>query len=152
MTRFPFFVVSIFWLGFLVAISFFETPLKFQVESIDVFEGIALGKVLFNIMNKIEMLFLIPLFIEIIFINASLKHRMLVTLLVVFVFLQGIWLLPEMNAITEEVIRIQTRSNSSLHSVYVVFEVLKLIALIWLSFIQVRSIKKAPSTSVKGAF
>ena len=152
MKNFPFFIASIFWLGFLVAISFFETPLKFQVDSIDVFEGIALGKLLFNVMNKIEMFFLIPLLIEIIVINASLKHRMLVTLLVVFVFLQGIWLLPEMNAITEEVIRTQTRSNSSLHSVYVVFEVLKLIALVWLSSVQIKCNKKAPSTDVKEAF
>ncbi|MEM7162703.1 MAG: hypothetical protein AAF487_09730 [Bacteroidota bacterium] len=141
MKKFPFFVFTIFWLGFLVAVSFFTTPIKFQVNSIDLFEGVALGKLTFNYFNKLELFFLIPLLIDFIINPSKPVHRAALLLLFGMLACQAVYLLPAMSAITDVVIETRTPSNSSLHMIYVIFEVLKLICLVLISRYQIKAWK-----------
>lgn len=47
-------IAAIFWLGFFMAISFMETPLKFTAPGITAAQGVQIGRVVYGILNKCE--------------------------------------------------------------------------------------------------
>ncbi len=55
---YPIIIASIFvWIGFVSAISFIESWLKFKAPGITIRLGLGIGKLVFNALNKIEWLF-----------------------------------------------------------------------------------------------
>ena len=49
-------IASVFlWIGFVGAISFMEAWLKFQVPTLTLSVGLGIGKLVFNALNKVEL-------------------------------------------------------------------------------------------------
>jgi len=46
--------VVIFWIGFVCAISFFESWIKFRAPGITLAVGLRVGKKVFNALNRVE--------------------------------------------------------------------------------------------------
>ena len=51
------------WIGLVLGLSFIETPLKFQAPGITTELGVGIGRLVFGVLNKIEITFVIVLLI-----------------------------------------------------------------------------------------
>ncbi|MGK0364823.1 MAG: hypothetical protein ACI85O_001883 [Saprospiraceae bacterium] len=84
------------WLGMVCGISFLEAPLKFQAPNITTILGLGIGKLVFNALNKIELIFSFFtvgwLILQYKFLNRSLITTL--GILIIVVTIQSFWLLP----------------------------------------------------------
>lgn len=121
--------ISLIWLGMILGISFLETPVKFTAPSVTLEIGLDIGRQVFGVFNKVECALAIGMAILIVIVRQ--KDRLLIPLGVVWssLALQTFWLLPILDDRVELILQGQTPAPSYLHTIYVVFEVLKAVAL-----------------------
>ncbi|WP_461636628.1 hypothetical protein [Labilibaculum euxinus] len=137
------FVLSFVWVGFLLAISFMEAWVKFRAVSLDLPTGLDVGVHVFGALNMIERIFSAMLLVYV-FINYTDKVVVLTGLTIfTFVVAQSGYLLPELNQHAQLIIMGMVPEKNSIHHIYVLMEVLKLVALLVLGFRQVRIFKQA---------
>lgn len=120
------------WIGFISAISFMEAWLKFKAEGVTLPIGLSIGSLVFNALNKVEIL------ISLVLISITLKNRiynfikpiqyLLIPILILA--LQTLYLLPSLNIRAHLIIQNQEVQNNYTHVVYVVLEILKLVTLL----------------------
>ena len=121
--------ISLIWLGMIFGISFLEAPLKFMAPSVTPEIGLSIGRRVFGVFNKVECAMALAMAILIVFVRQ--KDRLLIHLGVVWssLALQTFWLLPIIGYRVELILQGQTPAPSPVHSVYVVLEIIKAIAL-----------------------
>ncbi len=126
-------IIAIFlWAGFICAISFMESWLKFRAPGITMPVGLSIGKLVFSALNKIEWVFTLVIVINI-FLNISeiaFADKIWFALIVIILFVQTAWLLPALNNRAKAIISGKNLPRSSLHSYFVIAEFVKLSALI----------------------
>lgn len=131
--EYSFAIAAIFiWIGFVGAISFMESWLKFKVPGVTVRLGLGIGKLVFNALNKVEwVLFLIVIF-SLILSKAAIFSVINIALFIplILVVLQSFWLLPKLKVRADIKISGQSVKESNIHFIYVAFEVVKVICLI----------------------
>lgn len=137
------FVLSFVWIGFLLAISFMEAWVKFRAQSLDLPTALEVGTHVFGALNMVERLFSAALLIYV-FIYYTDKI-VVVTGLTIFTFIvaQSGYLLPELKQHAQLIMQGMVPEKSSVHKMYILMEVLKLIALFVLGFRQIKIFKKA---------
>ncbi len=125
--------MPILWLGFLLSISFMEAWLKFQAVGITQQIGLSIGKLIFGVLNKVELFF----FLVIAIVAFSQQHQMnkkikrnVLLLLGTVLFLQTFYLLPILDGRADMIINGEEPAVSYFHFYYVALEVLKVILLI----------------------
>ncbi len=124
------FVASTLWIGFLLAISFMEAPLKFQAELVTLPIGLSVGRVIFGMLNKIEWVLLSLLMLsELLGAKTKTSIGWSVALFTVLL-LQSLWLLPLLDARAEAIIGGAIPPSSNAHFYYVGMEILKLTMLV----------------------
>lgn len=118
-------VIAIFWLGFFMAISFMEAPLKFMTPGISISTGVAIGRVVFSALNKCEWIFFLIL-LATWFLN---RPRKIVTIMMfavgVVLLLQTFWVLPILDERAAMISRSLSVPQSNMHVVYVILEIIK---------------------------
>lgn len=122
------------WIGFVAAISFMESWLKFQVKELTLKVGLSIGKKVFGALNKVEIVITIGILL-IFFFNTlffSLYAQILLFLAVFLLFLQTVWLLPTLNQRVQLLLSDKKPGKSWFHTVYVGTEVGKMACLILL--------------------
>lgn len=125
---------AIFWLGFFMAISFLETPLKFTAPGITMAQGVAIGHVVFGALNKAEWIFLIVI------IATCIKHFpdrgavVAMGILMVVLLVETFWLLPVLDARAMTFINTGVRGPQALHRVFIGAEMLKIPMLLWIGW------------------
>lgn len=124
-------IISFVWIGFVCAISFMESWLKFRAPNVTLSIGLGIGRIIFKALNRVEMLLSL-----IIFINLLLSGEQLLTLRnlaffipLLIVLLQAFWLLPALDARAELRMQNATPPPSNLHFYYIGTEVLKVASL-----------------------
>ncbi len=125
--KYPVAVVAVFlWIGFVCAISFMEAWLKFRAPGVTLPVGLAIGRLVFNVLNKVEWVFAIALCINLIGSgNLTSANAVLVYIPVALLLLQTFWLLPALDARVEMHIQGQPPASSGLHIYYVAAEIVK---------------------------
>jgi len=124
------------WIGFVCAISFMEAWLKFQAPGITIPLGLGIGKLVFNVLNKIEWVFAVAVFIcfminkQNVFRLKNWHFMLVLTILLV----QTFWLLPALDVRAVAIINGEVVPPSSLHFYYIIMEVLKVLALFILGY------------------
>lgn len=125
----PLILISVLlWIGFLCAISFMEAWLKFRAPGVTLPIGLGIGRLVFNALNKMEILFMLIIIINLVFNYKTLQASafILPALLAIIVLLQTLWLLPTLDVRAEAVINNEIVEKSNLHFWYVGFELTKL--------------------------
>ncbi|MEM9820559.1 MAG: hypothetical protein AAF985_05785 [Bacteroidota bacterium] len=121
------------WIGMLLGISFVEAPLKFRAPNITLPLGLGIGRLVFAALNKFEIGFSLVigiwLFQQFKSINFSLKVGL--TLPILLVLLQTVWLIPILDVRAEQIIQGVDIEKSIHHLLYIVFEVVKLLLLLF---------------------
>ncbi|AWV98809.1 hypothetical protein [Arcticibacterium luteifluviistationis] len=125
-------MATFLWIGFVCAISFLEAWLKFQAPGITLSLGLGIGRLVFNMLNKVEWVFAIAIFINLIIqAKKGFKLPYLVFIIpLVLLAIQSIWLLPALDARAELYIQNQPVPPSNNHFYYVGMEALKVISLV----------------------
>lgn len=134
-------VASFVWAGFMSAISFMESWLKFKTPGLEVPLGLSIGRLVFKGLNRVEWAFCLLIWSSAIMLGFETLPMTLTgiyLLLTVFLFLQAFWLLPAMNKRVEARLQGEILPPSSLHFWYVGMEMIKAIGLIFAGFYLMR--------------
>ncbi len=126
-------IIAVFlWAGFICAISFMESWLKFRAPGLTMPVGLSVGKLVFSALNKVEWFFAIVI-VAGIFLNRSVlasSDQVWLLVIVVILIVQTAWLLPALNTRAMAIINGKTLPKSSLHWYFVIAEFVKLLLLI----------------------
>lgn len=133
-------IVAFIWVGFVCAISFMESWLKFQAPGITVPLGLGIGRLVFNALNKTEWFFAVLIGINLIVSKHTLKQASTIffALPIVLLLLQTFWLLPALDTRAELVINGATSEPSTLHWWFVGLEIIKVGFLFIFGFIHLK--------------
>ncbi len=124
-------VITFVWIGFVCAISFMESWIKFRAPNVTLSVGLGIGRIVFKALNRVEILLSV-----IIFINLLLSGEQLLTLRnlaffipLLIVLIQASWLLPALDTRAELRMQNAVLPPSNLHFYYIGTEVLKVACL-----------------------
>ncbi|WP_319447394.1 MULTISPECIES: hypothetical protein [unclassified Mycobacterium] len=126
--------VPMLWLGMVVAISFLESPLKFQAPGVTLPIGLGIGRRVFKALNTVEAILLVAL------AAASLAARPGTTALILLVCvaavlaIQVVVVRPPLSKRSDRILAGATAPRSRMHWVYIALELAKVGLLIALAF------------------
>lgn len=148
--RYPYALPGTFlWMGFLLAISFMEAWLKFQAPGVTISVGLAIGKLVFGALNKVEWVLIVIIFANLYFVKQKLfSYRNIVFLIAALMTaLETFWGLPALDKMANQIIAGGIDTEPSLHFIYVAMEIIKLGALILLGVYLSKNHQKAEHVS-----
>lgn len=122
--------ITFIWLGMVLAISFLEAPLKFRAPNVTLQIGLGIGRLVFRALNTVELVF------AAVIVLAALMNRSSLTVMVAFVVavaalaVQLVVVRPRLNRRSDEVLAGREGPRSRMHHVYVVLELIKVVALL----------------------
>lgn len=87
-------ISAIFWLGFFMAISFMEAPLKFTATDLSMAEGLQIGKIVFGMLNHCEWAFLVVILITCFAKKPGKQESYLIATAGIILLFETVWLLP----------------------------------------------------------
>jgi hypothetical protein len=130
----------VFWAGLIGGISFLEAPLKFQAPGITIPLGLGIGQLVFQALNKIEIVLL--LIILTCSLPAPLKNicSILLFSVTIFLMIDTFWLLPLLDERAKLVLAGHAPIKSYHHLLYIIIETIKLSLLIALGFLNLKSL------------
>lgn len=118
-------ISAIFWLGFFMAISFMEAPLKFTAPNLSMIEGLQIGKIIFGMLNHCEWIFLAVILITCFIKKPNKPETYLIIAVGVILILETVWLLPALDLDANRIINGKDVTGHGLHWFYVILEVIK---------------------------
>lgn len=131
--------VPFIWFGMVLAISFIEAPLKFQAPGVTLPLGLGIGRLVFFALNKMEIVAAILLIFAFWRGRSNTRSETgLFGAILLILLLETVWLLPVLDARAELVISGTAPPFSNMHVVYIVFDAVKVIALLALGLVTVR--------------
>jgi len=124
--------IPILWLGFVLSISFMEAWLKFQAAGVTQAIGLAIGRLVFGALNKVELFFMTVMLLSTLRtyglkIEKTLRN-LLISLMVVLLT-QTFHLLPDLDQRAAMIIHGTAPTASYSHFYYVFSELIKAILL-----------------------
>ena len=122
--------IPFIWFGMIGAISFMEAPLKFQAPGITLGLGLGIGRLIFQTLNKIEIVLALVLLFSL--FKARPRGKFVLYAfgsIIGLLFLETVWLLPLLDARAEQVINGTAAPYSSTHLFYIAFDALKFLLL-----------------------
>ncbi|MDP1803097.1 MAG: hypothetical protein Q8L81_17180 [Bacteroidota bacterium] len=124
-------VLTCIWIGFVCAISFMEAWLKFQAPGITLELGLGIGRLVFNALNKVELVLGLGIIFDLILtkkIEIDWKYLFLIFALIILI-MQTIYALPALDKRAEMHISGLEVPSSNLHFYYVGMEFIKVVSL-----------------------
>ena len=122
--------VVFIWIGFLLAISFMESWLKFQAPGVTVSIGLGIGRLVFGALNKVEwVLFLMFIASSLRYLTFDKRNWLLPILLFLLLLVQTTYLLPTLDARATMYINGENLPKSNLHFYFIIAESIKLVLL-----------------------
>lgn len=136
------FIISFVWLGFVLAISFMEAPVKFSTPSLTLPVGLDVGRHVFFALNKVELVFLAVTILLFFFSRIQFAVLIFCFLLAVILLLQTFWLLPQLSARVDIYLRGDIPAESNIHIIYIVMDAIKVILIFLLGWFQIKNLTK----------
>ncbi|WP_205703388.1 hypothetical protein [Hymenobacter radiodurans] len=118
------------WAGMVGGISFLEAPLKFTAPHITVPLGVGIGRIVFHALNKVEIGLCALAVISVLYLRPDRRVGAGLALLSLVLLLQTFWLLPALDVRAEALLSGNPPPPNSLHLLYIVAEVVKLLLLL----------------------
>jgi hypothetical protein len=142
-------IAAIFWLGFFMAISFMEAPLKFTAPNLSMAEGLQIGKIVFGALNYCEWAFLAIIVITCFFKKPQKTEAYLIVGMAVILILQTTWLLPALDSDANKIISGEAVTDHGLHWCYVILEIVKVPVLLLIGVKGLKSIINRQRVNLK---
>lgn len=124
-------VATFIWIGMVLAISFMEAWLKFRAPGITLALGLGIGRLVFNVLNKVEWVLAIIILLQLLFSKQhwAKTEYFAFYLPVGILLLQTFWLLPALDARAALHISGPAPPPSNHHIYFVAMELTKTICL-----------------------
>ena len=119
-------LICFIWFGMTAGVSMLATPARFAAPTITRVIALDVGRVVFAVLNKAELIALILLLIVVRVSNRSRNWWAVSAVLVLIVLAQSVWLLPELADRTAQIISGITPAPSIAHAAYSTLELIKL--------------------------
>lgn len=127
-------VAAVFvWLGMVLAISFVEAPLKFRAPGVTIPLGLGIGRLVFRALNTCEAVLAAVVVVALVIGAPSPGLIAAVGVAIAALLIQVIGVRPALTRRSDAVLADATRAESGrsrAHYVYVVFEIVKVVALL----------------------
>lgn len=123
------------WFGMTAGISLIATPIRFSAPTVTREIGLDIGRVVFTALNKAELVALIVLLVVVRVSGRALRWWSICGALTLIVLAQSVWLLPELAARADMVVRGIEPPASYLHVSYTITEIAKLGLLLFAGFL-----------------
>lgn len=125
-------IVCFIWAGFMGAISFMESWLKFRAEGVQLTAGLSIGRLIFKTLNRVEWVFLVILWGGYILAKPAILPMQALSyfLLSMILLIQTIWLLPVLDRRAMATIEGRKQPKSLLHVWFAGLEVIKFLLLL----------------------
>lgn len=130
-----FILLSVFWAGMMGGISFLEAPVKFMASSLTLSVGLDVGRHVFGMLNKVELVLGTLLLVLLILARPNRKIMVVSLLVLVSLLLESFWLLPVLDERALVIIAGGMPNGDSPHTWYVMFECVKLACLLMIGII-----------------
>ncbi len=140
-------ILCLLWAGMIAGISFLEAPVKFTAPSLTLAIGLDVGRHVFGAFNKVEIVFGTLLMIIVFTGKAPLIIKTWSLLVVVLLILECFWLLPVLDKRALAIIAGKAPEGSSPHTWYVVFDAVKLICLVLIGYLGIKTMTETKKTS-----
>jgi hypothetical protein len=122
--------IAFIWFGMIGAISFMEAPLKFQAPGITLGLGLGIGRLIFWVLNKIEIVLAILMLVSLLIKRPKGRFAPYAFAIIAgLLFLETVWLLPVLDARATEVINGTAAPYSNTHFIYIAFDAIKFLLL-----------------------
>jgi hypothetical protein len=132
------FILTFIWFGFVAAISLMEAPVKFSAPSLTLPVGLDVGRIVFSTLNKVEIGFALLSIVSIVLVKPGRKIIIVLSLVLLILLIQTLWLLPALNSRALMVISGEVPPESNIHLFYIIIEMLKLSGLFLLGLLQIK--------------
>jgi hypothetical protein len=126
------------WFGMTAGISLLEAPVKFLAPTLTRPIALDVGRVVFQALNKAELVALIMLLILVRLSGKARELWALSALIVVIMITQSAWLLPLLSSRAELIVSGVEPPPSIAHAAYATTELTKLLLLLMLGFRSMR--------------
>jgi hypothetical protein len=122
--------IALLWAGVLLGSSFLATPAKFLAPSLSMQDALEVGKVTFSVLSWVEYGLLLSLLLSLWPLKGKLITIVLFSGILLLFASQQTYLLPLLDARTNQVLQGQSPGSSNLHIIYIFVELLKVFTLI----------------------
>lgn len=136
-TQYSFIIVFI-WVGFVGAISFMESWIKFRAPSITREIGLDVGRTVFKALNRVELVFAVLIVAASVINHAPLEVDITISVALLSLAVQTAYILPRLDLRAQRAVAGSELPPSKAHTVYVVLELIKVPALIAHGILQIR--------------
>ncbi|OUC75994.1 hypothetical protein [Gordonia lacunae] len=121
------------WLGMVFAISFIEAPLKFRAPGVTLPIGLGIGRLVFRALNAAEIIWAAGILVAVLVGSwLGLAEPIAAVVAIAALAIQVAVVRPALTKRSDAVLAGHEGPRSHAHLVYVGFEVVKVVALIWL--------------------
>lgn len=117
----------ILWAGLMLGVSFIATPVKFMAPHLTLPVALEIGKVTFQVFNKVEWSIFTLTLLSLIPSGGNSIKWFSIGGLFILLFLQTFWLLPYLNIRADQIIAGEPANPGVHHWLYISFESLKII-------------------------
>lgn len=132
-------VIALVWAGLLLGVSFLATPVKFMAPSLTLPVALDVGRHTFAVFNWVEIVAGGGLLAGA-FLSRTRSAVVLALSAAVLVAVQSLWLLPVLDSRVAMILQGQMPPASSLHTVYILVDVAKLLALLTAALLGLRRV------------
>lgn len=129
-------IATFIWIGFVLAISFMESWLKFKAPGVTIPVGLGIGRLVFQMLNKVEWILLLLVFVNFLMTKEKLfkLKNIFYFIPVLLVALQSFWVLPVLDIRAQLHIDGLPVPPSNLHYGFVLMEIVKIVCLFLFGF------------------
>ena len=130
------------WAGVLIGISFLAAPAKFNAPSLSLPVAMEVGRQEFGLLNRVEIGLAIVTLALAAYVRPGRLIWLPLAIAALVVVVQALWLLPLLDARALSIIQGETPQPAPWHTLYIVLEVTKLLALLvagWLALWRLRA-------------
>jgi len=118
------------WAGMVLGISFLEAPVKFTAPSLSLAVGLDVGRHVFGVFNKVEMILALLVLASLIMQKNAIGFLLVCAVPLLLLILQSFWFWPMLDTRALTIISGGVPQGSSPHLWYVLFELVKVIFLL----------------------
>lgn len=122
------------WLGMVLAISFLEAPLKFRAPGITIALGLGIGRLVFRALNACEVLLAAAALVGVVAGGLPVSATVALAVAVAALGIQVVLVRPALTRRSDAVLAdaaVAESGRSRAHLVYVGFELVKVVALVF---------------------
>lgn len=125
--------LTFLWLGMVFAISFIEAPLKFRAPGVTLPIGLGIGRLVFRALNGAEVVCAVGILVAIVLGSwPGLAEPVAAGVAIAALTVQVAFVRPALTKRSDAVLAGHEGPRSHAHFMYIGFEVVKVVALVWL--------------------